>query len=208
VAATRLTTAANAIILQYTAPLYVIGLSALLLKEPPRRADLAALGLCMAGVAVIFFGNYASPPARAGQQHTLGLVLGLTSGVCFGLFTLWQRRLRGTEPALLAGLNNAGAALVLACALPWREPMSGPTLLVLLVMGLVQIALPYLLFAWALQRVSGPEASLLTLIEPVLNPIWVAMFVGETPSVATAAGGALIAVALILRYLVARRPSG
>ena len=66
----------------------------------------------------------------------------------------------------------------------------------------VQMALPYVLFAWALQRVPGPEASLLTLIEPVLNPLWVALFVGERPSAATAAGGALILAALALRYTV------
>jgi drug/metabolite transporter, DME family len=69
-------------------------------------------------------------------------------------------------------------------------------------MGIVQIALPYALFAWALQRVPGPEASLLTLIEPVLNPVWVALFVGERPGPATLLGGGLILVALLLRSVI------
>jgi drug/metabolite transporter (DMT)-like permease len=207
VAATRATTAANAIILQYTAPVYVIALSALLLREPPRRADVIALGLCMAGVVVLFGGNY-----RPGAADSLGLLLGLVSGACFGLFTLWQRRLRGADPVRLAELNNAGAALILAGAAPlapesWGGlgPVAPQTLALLAVMGIVQIALPYALFAWALKRVTGPEASLLTLIEPVLNPVWVALFVGETPSSATVLGGALILTALALRYRIARR---
>ncbi len=202
VAATRLTTAANAIILQYTAPLYVIGLSTLLLREPPRKADLMTLALCMTGIAVLFLGNFRPEPGPAGQRSTLGLALGAVSGACFGLFTLWQRRLRVADPRLLAGLNNAGAALVLAVALPWMGPVSLPSLAVLAMMGAVQIAIPYTLFAWALQRVPGPEASLLPLVEPVLNPIWVALFVGEKPGPATMAGGALILTALALRYTV------
>lgn len=202
VTATQWTTAANAIILQYTAPIYVIGLSALLLREPPSRADLSALLLCMAGVAVIFFGSYGAGAAPSGGRDALGLALALLSGACFGLFTLWQRRLRRVDPLLLAGLNNAGATLVLGLAIPWMGTVDATALLVLVGMGVVQIALPYALFAWALQRVPGPEASLLTLIEPVLNPVWVALFVGETPARATAAGGGLILTALLLRCLV------
>jgi drug/metabolite transporter (DMT)-like permease len=200
VAATKLTTAANAIILQYTAPIYVIGLSRLLLGEPPQRADRAALALCMAGVVVLFFGSF-----RPGGGEA-GLALALVSGACFGLFTLWQRRLRAVDPVLLAGLNNAGVALILAGAIPWMGPVDTRSLMMLVVMGTVQIAVPYVLFTWALQRVPGPEASLLTLIEPVLNPIWVALFVGEKPRGATVAGGALILAALVLRYTLWGKP--
>jgi drug/metabolite transporter (DMT)-like permease len=199
VAATRLTTAANAIILQYTAPIYVIGFSALLLREPPRHADWAALALCMAGVAVLFFGNYR--PGGNGR----GLALALISGAGFGLFMLWQRRLRGVDPVLLAGLNNTGAALILSVAIRWMGPVDAASLLTLVGMGVVQIALPYALFTWALQHVPGPEASLLTLVEPVLNPAWVALFAGEIPSHATVAGGALILSALVLRYTAWRK---
>jgi drug/metabolite transporter (DMT)-like permease len=201
VAATRLTTAANAIILQYTAPIYVIGFSALLLREPPRPADRAALALCMTGVLVLFVGSYR--PGGSG----LGLLLALISGASFGLFMLWQRRLRGIDPVLLAGLNNAGASLLFAAAIPWMGPVSAPSLLTLIGMGIVQIALPYALFTWALQHVPGPEASLLTLVEPVLNPVWVALFAAEIPGRATAAGGALILSALLLRYTVWRPES-
>jgi drug/metabolite transporter (DMT)-like permease len=128
----------------------------------------------------------------------------MVSGACFGLFILWQRRLRGIDPVLLAGLNNAGATLILAAAIPWMGPVGAASLGALAGMGIVQIALPYALFTWALQRVPGPEASLLTLIEPVLNPVWVALFAGEVPGAATAAGGVLILAALVLRYTVWR----
>jgi len=152
----------------------------------------------MAGVAVLFFGNY-----RPGGNAT-GLALALVSGAGFGLFMLWQRRLREIDPLLLAGLNNAGATLILFAAIPWMGGVSAASVLTLVGMGVVQIALPYALFTWALQRVPGPEASLLTLVEPVLNPVWVALFAGEVPSRATAAGGALILAALVLRYTVWR----
>jgi drug/metabolite transporter (DMT)-like permease len=198
VAATRLTTAANAIILQDTAPIYVIGFSALLLREPPQPADRAALALCMTGVAVLFFGNYR--PGGTGA----GLALALISGAGFGFFMLWQRRLRDLDPVLLAGLNNAGATLLLTAAILRMGPVSTTSLLMLMGMGVVQIALPYALFTWALQRVPGPEASLLTLVKPVLNPVWVALFADEIPSRATVGGGALILAALVLRYTLWR----
>jgi DME family drug/metabolite transporter len=72
---------------------------------------------------------------------------------------------------------------------------------ILAVMGAVQLGLPYFLFSKGLQSVSLQEASLIALIEPVLNPIWVALVVGEIPSIATIAGGGLIVVGLGVRYL-------
>jgi drug/metabolite transporter (DMT)-like permease len=150
----------------------------------------------MAGIAVIFFGSY-----RPGGSAA-GLALALVSGACFGLFLLWQRRLRDLDPVLLAGLNNAGAALFLSAAMPWAGPVELGSVIGLAVMGVIQIALPYTLFTWALRHVTGPEASLLTLIEPVLNPVWVALFAGEKPAAATVTGGALILLALVLRCTV------
>ena len=109
--------------------------------------------------------------------------------------------LGGSEVAVIAI-----AALLLLGGLPWMGTVDAHSLGVLANMGVIQIALPYLLFAWAMQRVPGPEASLLILLEPVLNPLWVALFVGEIPAAATLAGGALILLALLLRYTLPSRP--
>jgi DME family drug/metabolite transporter len=193
IAAVQGTTAANANLLQYTAPIYVILLSPWLLGERVRREDARAVGVSLVGVAILFAGNWRGAEAR-------GLVLGLLSGLLFGVFMLWQRRLRASRPVALVFANNLGAALLVLPFAGADLAPGGGALGLLAFMGVVQFGIPYLLFTWGLQRVPGPEASLLTLVEPVLTPLWVALVVGERPTVATLIGGAFILAALGLRY--------
>jgi drug/metabolite transporter (DMT)-like permease len=198
VAAVQGTTAANANLLQYTAPIWVLLLSPAVLRERGQPADRRAIVISLTGVAILFFGNWRGAEAR-------GLILGLISGVFFGLFMLWQRRLRGYDPASIVVANNLGVALLLlpfAGADLWPEPRA---LGILVFMGAIQFGIPYLLFTRGLKQIGGPEASLLTLIEPVLTPVWVALIVGERPTVATIAGGACILAALAMRYLTGRK---
>jgi DME family drug/metabolite transporter len=193
VSALQGTTAANANLLQYTAPLYVLLFSPLLLGEPVSRADRRAIAVSLVGVATLVLGNWRGAETR-------GLSLGLLSGLLFGLFMIWQRRLRGCRPVPLVFANNLGAALLL---LPFAGNLAldGRSAALLVFLGVVQFAVPYVLFTWGVQRVSGPEASLLTLIEPVLTPVWVALILGERPTTATLVGGAGILAALALRYV-------
>lgn len=193
VSAVQGTTAANANLLQYTAPIHVILLSPLLLGEPLRPADRRAIFISLVGIAILFFGNWRGAEAR-------GLILGLASGLFFGLFMIWQRRLRYCRPAALVFLNSLGAALLILPLAGGDLALDRHSLIWLVFLGAVQFALPYLLFTWGIQRVEAPEASLLTLIEPVLTPVWVALFLGERPTVATVVGGACILAALALRY--------
>lgn len=102
----------------------------------------------------------------------------------------------GLLAARSADLGFAGRAL-------GGNAAAGGTLALLAAMGVMQIALPYALFNASLRQVGGVEASLLTLIEPVLNPVWVALLIGKRPSRATLLGGALILLALALRYTLA-----
>jgi drug/metabolite transporter (DMT)-like permease len=192
VAATKATSAANAILLQYTAPVFVFLLGIPLLGERPNRADWAGLALTMTGVGWIFAG--------AGETDSLGVGLGLASGLSFGLLILLQRRYRHRDPYWVLGLNNLAVSLLL---LPWLGPEPAATagdLGLMLLMGVVQLGIPYLLFFVALSRVSAGEAALITLLEPLLNPIWVALVVGELPSQATAIGGAIVLLGMVLRY--------
>jgi drug/metabolite transporter (DMT)-like permease len=141
--------------------------------------------------------------------------MGLASGLFFGLFLVWMRRLRAADPLAITGWNNLGVAAVFAVLLlasgqaaPFAlapnalqgDGAAARTLGLLALMGVVQIAVPYVLFSFSLRRVRSVEAGLLTLVEPVCNPIWVAWLIGEQPSVATLAGGGLIIAALALRY--------
>lgn len=200
VGATKETTAANAIFLQYTAPLYVIAFAPWLVGERLRSRDALPFAICSGGIVVLFLGN------RSGDDLG-GMLMGAGSGFFYGLFLLWLRRVRYADPIAITFANCIGVAILFSFALLNRD-VNSEDLALLLVMGAVQFALPYLLFTRGLREVESSEASLLALIEPVLNPIWVALFYGEDPSTATMIGGAIIVAGLAFRYAVLRdRPS-
>jgi len=214
VAATQGTSAANAIFLQYTAPLWALVLGPWLFKEAFNRGDLKALLVAMAGIGILFFGSF-----HGGEQ--LPMILGAASGAMFGFFLLWLRRMHYADPLAVTAFNNAGVALVSWLALlvsrpaeasliprAASEPALLPVVLLLALMGLVQIAVPYVLLGIALKRISAVESSLLALVEPVLNPVWVVLFFGEAPSPSTIIGGGLILLALALRYTLFKETPG
>jgi drug/metabolite transporter (DMT)-like permease len=192
VAATKATTAANAILLQYTAPVFVFLLGIPLLGERPGWADWTGLVLTMAGVGWIFAG--------AGAADSLGVALGLGSGLSFGMLILLQRRYRDKDPFWVLGTNNALVALLLLPFLGPEPAATGVDVGLMVLMGVVQLGIPYLLFFMALQRVPAREGALITLLEPLLNPIWVALVVGEMPGPATQVGGAIVLAGVVVRY--------
>jgi drug/metabolite transporter, DME family len=196
VGATKETTAANAIFLQYTAPLYVIAFAPPLLGERLRSSDVLPFVICLGGIAVLFIGN-------SGSGDLAGMLLGAGSGFFYGLFLLWLRRISYADPIAITFANCMGVALIFSFALAKRD-VDVEDLSLLFIMGAVQFALPYLLFTRGLRDVEAAEASLLALIEPVLNPVWVALFYGESPTVATVIGGAIIIAGLAVRYLIIR----
>ena len=198
VAATKETTAANAIFLQYTAPIYVVIAAPFILGERIRSSDIAPMAICMLGILVLFVGNWS-------EGDVLGLWLGAGSGLFFGLFFVWLRRMRYADPVAITAVSCAGVALLL-CFMPFVAEFDTEAIVLLVVMAAVQFAAPYVLFTHGISRVEGTEASLIALIEPVLNPIWVALFYAEYPSTATLIGGAVIIGGLSLRYLIFRPP--
>ena len=200
VGATKETTAANAIFLQYTAPLYVIAFGPWLLGERLRSRDALPFAVCICGIAVLFIGN-------RGSEDLAGMLMGAGSGFFYGLFLLWLRRVRYADPTAITFANCMGVAVLFSFALFTRD-VDVEDLALLFVMGAVQFALPYLLFTRGLRDVEASEASLIALIEPVLNPVWVALFYGEEPSTATIVGGAIILSGLAVRYGVMREPAG
>src|SRR6266550_1729889 len=194
VAANKLTTAANAIVLQYTAPIFVFLFSRLVLKEKISRLNGCALALGMVGIGIISMDS-------AGRPEMAGVVLALLSGVLFATYMINLRKTQDLNPVYLTWINNVVCALLLLLIVKSQLTVSSSQLGILAVMGAVQLGLPYFLFSKGLQSVPLQEASLIALIEPVLNPIWVALAVGEIPSTATIAGGGLIIMALGTRYV-------
>lgn len=194
VSANKFTSAANAIVLQYTAPIFVFLFSRLVLGEPITRWNTLTLAAGMAGVTLISFDS-------AGEPEMAGVLLALLSGLLFAAYMVNLPRTTDLEPIYLTWINNGFCALALFFVVYSELALAFHDLLILAVMGAVQLGLPYFLFSKGLERVSLQEAALIALIEPVLNPIWVALMVGEVPSAATLGGSVLIVAGLAVRYL-------
>jgi drug/metabolite transporter (DMT)-like permease len=199
VSATKLTSAANAIFLQYTGPAYVLVLSPFLLDEPFRPIDAVCVALSLAGMSLFFVGK-----VEAGQ--TVGNLLAIASGVFFALTVVLMRREAkgGSGDALPStALGNLIAA---ALTLPWALKAAPQVLTaqgagVLLYLGIVQLGLAYFLFVRGVRRVPAAEASLISMLEPVLNPVWVLIGFGERPGRWALAGGAIVIAAVVVRTL-------
>ena len=186
--ATTMTAAANAIILQYTSPLWVFLLAPLLLKEKPGRMEGLVLLIAMAGVGVIFFGNR--------ETDLAGLSVALGSGLGYGSLIVMLRGLRRVNPFVVAALNalGSGVLLLLPVAIWGVFTLAAREWGLVLLLSLVQFTVPYVLFSWALQRVEAHRAALIVLLETVLNPLWTFILVGEVVPGPTLMGGPLIMI--------------
>lgn len=195
--ATKLTTAANAIVLQNTAPVFVCVLVYLLFRERPTRANLVTLLFGTAGIVIIFGG-------AAGARDFLGVSVGLGSGFMLGVYFVNLRPLKGFDPFVLMLANNVVSTLALLGFAYGALSVSIAQLAALVCLGVFQFAFAHLFFFKSIEHIPVQEASLISLVEPVLNPLLVALWVGEVPSLATFIGGGLILGGLVLRYV----PSG
>jgi DME family drug/metabolite transporter len=188
VTATKMTTAANAIFLQYAGVIWVLLLSPIVLREPMRRRDVIAILVALAGMALFFVGKFEA-------RGMAGNAMALVSSVFFATMILALRRAHDASRAAVTWGN-----VVLALALlPFvakdlaLTPKSGVALFFL---GVFQIGLAYAFFVKGLKHVTATEASLTGMLEPVANPIWVLLFLGERPSGFAIAGGAIVLAAI------------
>lgn len=189
-----LTTAANAIWLQSTAPFWVLLVSLVVFHQAVAGRDLVPLGFAAVGVGLILAFEIRGTAAT-------GVMLGLASGLFYGLVVILMWRLREEDSAWLVALCQAVSATVL---LPWVLrlgiwPTAGQ-LAVLAAFGALQMAIPYLCLIRSLRGISSQEAVGIGLVEPVLMPVWVFLAWGERPAWWTIVGAALILAGLGLRY--------
>lgn len=194
--ANKLTTAANAIFLQDTAPLYILVLGPLLLNERIRASDLGFLVALAAGLALIFASGVV--PSASATDPSLGNILGACSGLTWALTVIGLRwlavRSRSSPEKPIAAVI-AGCFLASAAAAGFAFPLEGFTpgnWLIVGYLGVFQIALAYLLVTDGMRHVPALEASLLLLIEPVLSPVWAWLILDETPGSLALLGGALV----------------
>ncbi|MFN8492416.1 MAG: DMT family transporter [Caldilineaceae bacterium] len=195
VLATRQTTAANAIFLQYTAPVYVAFFGIWFLHEKVTRADWATMAVVFLGLG-LFLGDNLS------VQAGWGMVNALLAGVSFAWYILLLRKQKDASPMDAALLGNLVTALIgLPFALTVRP--TGLEWAGLLFLGIFQLGIPFLLMAIAIKQLTAVETILIQTLEPILNPIWVFLVVGEAPSAWALVGGAVVIGAVTVRALVA-----
>lgn len=196
--ATTLTSAANAILLQYTAPVWVALLGAWLLHEPSTRADWIAIVGALVGMLLFFKDSLT-------LGHLDGDLLAVLSGVCFAGMTIALRKQKDGSPVESIILGNL---LAFAIGLPWivQSPMLPASgWIALFVLGIVQLGMSYWLYARAIRHVTALEAVLIPVIEPILNPLWVLLFMREKPSPWAVVGGIIVLTSVTIRALASVR---
>lgn len=192
--AMTLSTAANAIWLQSTAPWWVLLVGVVVLGEPFPRSQRLPLTIGGIGLAVILW-------YEAQGQTQVGVLCGLVSGLTYAGVVISLRALRHVDSVWIVSLALLVTA---ACAFPYVVytgiwPTTGQ-LPVLAGFGMLQMAVPYVLFARGLRSITSQEATVIGLLEPILLPVWVYLAWGEMPATWTLVGGGLILCGLLLQY--------
>jgi drug/metabolite transporter (DMT)-like permease len=184
ISSTKLTTAANAIFLQYTAPVYIVLLGFWLLRERPSRTDWISMLVIFAGM-FLFFAD------KLSLSGLYGNILAALGGVTMAIMTVALRAQKDGVPAesiLLAQLPTALVGLPLVA----KESWTGGNILIIMYLGIFQIGLAFLLFTTAIKHVPAIEATLISTLEPILNPLWVFWFLGEHPGMFAIVGGVVV----------------
>jgi drug/metabolite transporter, DME family len=188
VVATKWTTAANAIFLQYAGVVWVLILSPLVLREAMQKRDVIAIVFALAGMGLFFVGKFES-------RGMAGNAMALLSSVFFAGLILALRRENEASRAAVTW----GNVLLAAALFPFVShdlALSMKSFLTLLFLGVFQIGLAYAFFVRGLKYVTATQASLTGMLEPVANPIWVLLFLGERPSIFAIAGGIVVLAAI------------
>lgn len=194
VTATKLTTAANAIFLQYTAPIYVALLSVPVLKEKVSKLDWAVLGAILVGMFVFFM-------EEVSTEHMIGNLVAIASGIAFAGIAISLRLQKGVSTFESIILGHALIAIVGVPFLALGPMPTATDMGLILILGVFQLGIPYLLYGLAIPHVTALEATLVPVIEPILNPVWVVIFRGEQPSRYALVGGGIVLVAVLVHSL-------
>jgi drug/metabolite transporter (DMT)-like permease len=198
VVATKWTTAANAIFLQYAGVVWVLLLSPIVLREPMRMRDVVAIVVALSGMALFFVGRFEA-------RGMAGNAMALVSSVFFAsLILVLRREQRAAQAAVTWG--NVVCALAVLPFVSHDLALTPRSFAVLAFLGVFQIAIAYVLFVRGLAYVTATQASLTGMLEPVSNPIWVFLFLGEKPS-GYAMAGALVVLAAIAWHTMSGEPA-
>ena len=226
----KLTYSANAVLLQYTNPLWIILLSPLFLGEKNTRLDFISIFGVVIGM-LLFFADTIFGAPLSGSSHNaaqavaqvdfadtivLGNILALISGLTFGYTTIFQRKQQllaqeqsserntSSDAFMLAQIITAVFGLIFVFTTDDGIPDS-KSLLFLVLLGVFQMGIPNITYGIGIRKVRALSASLITMLEPLMNPIWVLIFVHEVPSIFSIIGGIIILGCILLRELLSRQ---
>ncbi len=196
---TKLTAAANIIFLSYTAPLYIILFGYWFLRERPQRADWLSIVAIFSGM-LLFFGDDLS------LEGVRGNLFGALGGLSMGVLILTMRRQKDGAPAQTILLGNLLGILI---GFPFviQETFSPTSLGIILFLGIFQIGLSFILYSIAIKRLPALESTLILTIEPILNPLWVFLVIGEVPGQLAFVGGIFVLGTVITRAIISSRAS-
>jgi len=191
---TKLTVAANVVFLTFTSPIYIILFGYWFLNERPYRADWAAMAAIFTGM-FLFFGDDFSLDGMRGN------LCGVLSGVALAAMIICLRRQKMGVPANTILLGNFLGAII---GLPFllQESFTISSVGTILFLGIFQIGISFILYSIAIKHVHALESNLIVTLEPVLNPIWVFLVLGEIPGKLAFMGGILVLGAVIARAIV------
>ncbi|AYO32039.1 EamA/RhaT family transporter [Biomaibacter acetigenes] len=194
VVANKLTTAANTILLQYTAPIYVALFSFAFLKERVTALDWITTVVVFGGMVLFFMDDFDT-------RGLLGNILAILSGMTYAAMVMLMRRQKDGSPLSSVFLGNIITALI-GFPFMFRSMPSAAGFLGITLLGTVQLGLPYILYSTAIKSVSALEAVLIPVIEPITNPIWVFLMLGEVPGKGAIAGGIIVLGAVTARCII------
>ncbi len=193
--ATKLSTAANAILLQYTAPVWIAVFGTWFLSERASRIDWLTVVVVLGGMSLFLADGLA-------VGNVLGDSIGLASGMFFAAMTMALRHQKDGSPIESIILGNLLAGII---GLPWILSAPVPSASgwgALLALGIVQLGVSYLLYAYAIKHVTALQAVIIPVVEPLLNPLWVLLAIGEKPTVLALVGGAIVMAAVTVRAVI------
>ena len=196
IAATKMTTAANAILLQYTAPAYIAVFGIWFLRERPRPADWLVITVVMGGMVLFFLD-------RLSFSGLWGNTMGIVAGITFAWMILFFRKQKDGNPLMSVIIGNGITALVALPVILQQLPGIYDWIWLIL-LGTIQTAVPYILYTKAIRHVTALMGSLVPVFEPLLNPAWALLILGEVPGTWAMVGGALILVAVTSRAVILR----
>lgn len=198
VTATKLTTAANAIVLQYSSPIFIIIINAIFYKQRPRRKDLFVVAIATAGILLCFVDKFGK-----GGSNLLGDALAVCSGLSVALFYIFGNRCGSLDDSISTIV--AGQSITFLFSIPFMffypPTLSLPSVSFVILLGVVQIGIPYIFYGRAIKDATPLVCSLVSMVEPLLNPLWVFIGVGELPSVFSILGGVIV-IAIVTAWSI------